>query len=184
MDDLILRAVQLAKRAHAGQVRKYHGRQYVEHPARVAARVMLFDGVGAEEVAAALLHDVIEDCDYDADDLLAEGMPQRTVDLVMELTNPSSEDRHKGYSRRQRKWLDREHIDKVSDAAKRIKLADVLDNIRDLSRATPEFASRFVAEKVLLLDRIKHVDEQLAEEIYEAIEQLGYGRDHRDRRVN
>ncbi|MCH8149440.1 MAG: HD domain-containing protein [Planctomycetes bacterium] len=91
MDDLILKAAQLAKRAHAGQLRKYNRRPYIVHPARVAARTMLLDGVTPDEVAAAWLHDVIEDCNYTAEDLLAEGFSQFAVSLVVELTNPSKQ---------------------------------------------------------------------------------------------
>ena len=60
MNDLVERAKDLAHRAHAGQVDKA-GRPYIEHVARVAARVA--DDPEAE--AVAWLHDVLEDCpDY------------------------------------------------------------------------------------------------------------------------
>ncbi len=183
MDDLILRAARLAKEAHTGQFRKYHGRPYIEHPARVAARVMLLDHVTAEEVAAALLHDVLEDCDYTADDLAAAGMPPRTIDLVLELTDPSKLPENKDRSRRERKQLDRQSMTDASDAAKRIKLCDVIDNLRDVGGATDDFRSRFVAEKVLLLAQIGDADPELTELAFEAIDALGLPRTHTDPRV-
>lgn len=184
MDDLILNAARFAKRAHAGQIRKYHGRQYIEHPARVAARVMIIDGITPEEIAAAFLHDVLEDCECNSADLLAAGMPVRTVKLVEELTNPSKVSPElQNLSRRQKHRIDREYLMTVSDAAKRIKLADVIDNLRDLALAEIDYKGRFVAEKILLLEAIGSVDRGLTEEAYTAIEDLGFPRDHRDDRV-
>ena len=42
--NLIIKAAQFAKYAHEGQVRKYTGRPYVEHPMRVAGEVSMLDG--------------------------------------------------------------------------------------------------------------------------------------------
>jgi (p)ppGpp synthase/HD superfamily hydrolase len=57
-------AEDIARRAHAGQVDKA-GLDYITHPARVAAGVRLHGGKN-EAVAAAWLHDVLEDCDVSA----------------------------------------------------------------------------------------------------------------------
>jgi (p)ppGpp synthase/HD superfamily hydrolase len=61
--NLIIKAADLANIAHEGQKRKYNGRPYIEHLMRVAGRVTLLSDSTEEEIAAAWLHDVIEDCD-------------------------------------------------------------------------------------------------------------------------
>ncbi|HTP57153.1 MAG TPA: RelA/SpoT family protein [Candidatus Paceibacterota bacterium] len=67
---LIRRAFERAERAHAGQTRA-EGSPYIVHPASVA--LYLADlGFDAPSVAAALLHDVIEDCGVTRAELAAE----------------------------------------------------------------------------------------------------------------
>jgi (p)ppGpp synthase/HD superfamily hydrolase len=181
MDSLILKSARLANRLHAGQMRKYRPRPYIEHPARVAGRLMLCEDATAEEVAAAWLHDVLEDCAVTADNLLAEGMPPATVKLVEELTNPSK--KHPHLRRAERKEMDREHVLHVSREAKRIKLIDRADNLRDIAGCSDDFQSLYVAESVLLADILGGVDDALLEGLYRAIEELGFSRDHRDSRT-
>ncbi|MEW1760366.1 HD domain-containing protein [Streptomyces cyaneofuscatus] len=72
----------LAERAHAGQVDKI-GRPYVEHVRAVAAGLAPF---GDELVMAGLLHDVVEDTDWTAEQLVSAGVPARVVEIVMAVT--------------------------------------------------------------------------------------------------
>lgn len=176
-----MRAAKLAHRAHEGQKRKYTGLPYIMHPARVAGRVMLLDDATAEQVAAAWLHDVIEDCEFEADDLLNEGIPPATVQIVCELTNPSADPiiKCKKLSRFERKELDRAHILGISRPAKQVKLIDRIDNLREMDLADAEFKALYAAESLLLLNIIKDIDEVMAEEFYTVIENLGFQRDHR-----
>ncbi|MFI7388026.1 HD domain-containing protein [Streptomyces sp. NPDC049813] len=73
----------LAAAAHAGQVDKI-GVPYIEHVRAVAAGLVPF---GDELVMAGLLHDVLEDTDMSADDLLQRGVPARVVEIVEAVTN-------------------------------------------------------------------------------------------------
>ena len=59
---IVERAYQVAKRAHEGQLRK-SGEQYITHPLAVA-EILVDLGIGAKTIAAALLHDTVEDTDY------------------------------------------------------------------------------------------------------------------------
>ncbi|MFE2012960.1 HD domain-containing protein [Streptomyces sp. NPDC059491] len=74
---------ELVALAHAGQVDKA-GAPYVEHVRAVAAGLAPF---GAHLAMAGLLHDVIEDTDWTADRLRAEGVPDGVVALVEAVTN-------------------------------------------------------------------------------------------------
>lgn len=64
---LIERAYQVAERAHEGQTRK-SGEPYITHPLAVA-QILADLGIGAKTLAAALLHDTVEDTSYDLDSL-------------------------------------------------------------------------------------------------------------------
>ncbi len=64
---LVDRAFAIAKKAHEGQLRK-SGEPYITHPLAVAA-ILVDLGIGAKTVAAALLHDTVEDTDYSLDQL-------------------------------------------------------------------------------------------------------------------
>ncbi|MGW5711585.1 HD domain-containing protein [Streptomyces olivaceus] len=72
-----------ADAAHAGQVDKI-GVPYIEHVRAVAAGLGPF---ADELVMAGLLHDVIEDTDWTAAQLLAMGVPLRVVGIVKDVTN-------------------------------------------------------------------------------------------------
>jgi GTP pyrophosphokinase len=67
---LIERAYAAADRAHAGQKRK-SGEPYITHPVAVA-QILADLGIGAKTIAAALLHDTVEDTDYTLDEVRAD----------------------------------------------------------------------------------------------------------------
>jgi guanosine-3',5'-bis(diphosphate) 3'-pyrophosphohydrolase len=62
---LIERAYATAERAHSGQLRK-SGEPYITHPVAVA-QILADLGIGSKTLAAALLHDTVEDTDYTLD---------------------------------------------------------------------------------------------------------------------
>jgi guanosine-3',5'-bis(diphosphate) 3'-pyrophosphohydrolase len=67
---LIERAYGAAERAHAGQLRK-SGEPYITHPVAVA-QILADLGIGAKTIAAALLHDTVEDTEYTLDMVQAD----------------------------------------------------------------------------------------------------------------
>jgi len=119
------KAVSFAARQHSGQLRKDGRTPYFAHPVRVAMTVRDIFEVGDPEVlAAAILHDVIEDTTTDYDDLLQE-FGRHVADLVASLTKDSrlpEEEREERYDAGliQAPW-----------SARLIKLADVFDNYSD-----------------------------------------------------
>lgn len=68
--DLVRRAYEFAKVAHEGRMR-YSGDPYLEHLA-IVAKMLAEIGMGAQTVAAGLLHDTIEDTNVTADELRKE----------------------------------------------------------------------------------------------------------------
>ena len=65
---LIRKAFEIAVDAHSSQRRKT-GEPYIFHPIAVAKIVAMEIGLGATSIAAALLHDVVEDTEYTLDDM-------------------------------------------------------------------------------------------------------------------
>jgi (p)ppGpp synthase/HD superfamily hydrolase len=166
---LILKAAQFAAHAHKGQKRKYNKDPYIYHPSRVAARTAILPGATDEMVAAAFLHDVLEDTPVTAEELERE-FGEAVYRLVFELTNPSKGSK---LLRAERKKLDVDHLKKVSTQAKKIKLLDRLDNVRELSISKDrEFALLYAQESRALLDAVADAAPDLAGELKRAINRL------------
>ena len=128
--DLIARAQAFAMDAHAGQTRKGAAREpYAVHLAEVASLTRAFGG-GEAAVAAAWLHDCIEDCAVvDAEIRAAFG--DTVADLVGELTDPPRT------PRAQRRRLQVEKAAGKSAEARLIKVADKTSNLRSVAMSPP-----------------------------------------------
>ena len=66
--EVVQKAFEFANEAHKG-VRRRSGEPYILHPIAVAKIVVTNIGLGYKSIAAALLHDVVEDTDYTVDDI-------------------------------------------------------------------------------------------------------------------
>ncbi|MDK0519454.1 HD domain-containing protein [Streptomyces sp. ML-6] len=90
-DDLTLAEVEaIARAAHAGQ-RDKAGRPYTEHLAAVAEGVRARGG-SDEQIAAAWLHDAVEDDALSREWLAGAALPQRVKDMVLAVTKRDGED--------------------------------------------------------------------------------------------
>jgi (p)ppGpp synthase/HD superfamily hydrolase len=130
--ELIREALDTADRAHAGQTRSGSGGMaYIHHPVAVA-ELLAENGYGERVVAAALLHDVVEDSDATVEDLAAR-FGQPIADLVEALSDDESIE-----SFRERKAEHRRRVQAAGADALAIYGADKLSNIRVLRRALAE----------------------------------------------
>ena len=109
-------ALSIATEAHRGQFDKA-GIDYIEHPIYVASQVDT-----EEEKAVALLHDVIEDSPFTAEELLLAGLLETVVTAVQILSKKKGQD-YQTYL---------ENV-KSNPLARVVKLADLKHN-SDLSR--------------------------------------------------
>jgi (p)ppGpp synthase/HD superfamily hydrolase len=126
---LVRSALAQARSDHAGQVRNGSGGMpYVEHPIAVAARVEE-QGYGEETVAAALLHDVVEDSETTLDEL-REKFGEAVAGIVGVLTDDESIE-----SYRERKAEHRERVAAAGAEAMAIYGADKLTNVITLRAA-------------------------------------------------
>ena len=116
MNRLIEKALEIATKAHDGQVDKA-GKEYIEHPKYVASLVDT-----DYEVVTALLHDVIEDTDVTIDYLIEQGMPPEVVIAIDVLTKKQNID-----------YFDYLENVKRNSIARNVKYADLTHN-SDISR--------------------------------------------------
>ena len=169
---MIGKAQAFATAAHAEQTRKYHGGPYIDHPRRVAERVAALPGATDAMVAAAWLHDVVEDCGVTLTTIEAE-FGADVASIVGQLTHTSKVD-YPHLNRAGRKAKDREHLAAAGREAKLIKLVDRIDNLRDLaSSGDVDFSKVYAAEALLLLDALGDVDAALAAELRDAVDGVG-----------
>lgn len=157
---LIISAGQYAETKHAGQKRKYNGKPYICHPIRVAGRVATHEKATEIMVAAAYLHDVVEDCGVDLSEIYSR-FGEDVAHIVGELTT----DDHIDGNRAERKKIAREKIKTISWEAKLIKLIDRIDNLNELDW-TDGFSNIYAKESLLLLNEaLIGTDPQLEEEL-------------------
>jgi (p)ppGpp synthase/HD superfamily hydrolase len=126
--ELVRGALEAAREAHAGQIRNGSGGMpYIEHPVAVA-NLLAEHGFGDEVLAAALLHDVVEESDAGVGEIRARfGEP--VGGLVDALTD---EEKIQPYELR--KDAHRAQVEEAGPDALAIYAADKLANIRALRR--------------------------------------------------
>lgn len=149
-------ARQFATQAHAGQMRKYTGEPYINHPAAVVA---ILETVGIQDdatIAAAWLHDVVEDCGVSHAEIV-ELFGVGVGELVFALTDC---DLTVG-NRKARKAIDRDRLARADPRAQTIKLADLIDNTGSIVERDEAFAVTYMREKAELLPRLTGGDSAL-----------------------
>ena len=156
--DLVQRARDFAVHAHAriDQRRKYNNQPYDVHLKRVAGLVAEVTDDPAT-IAAAWLHDTLEDTPATWENVEAE-VGSEVASLVAEVTDVS---RPSDGNRAVRKALDRAHLARASHRAKTIKLADLIDNAKDIAGNDPKFGRVFVAEAFALIEVLEGGDHRL-----------------------
>lgn len=129
---LILKAAHFAAMKHRDQRRKDHvSSPYINHPIAVALLLAEIGKVKDPEViAAALLHDTIEDTDTSPLELETE-FGLRVRGIVEEVTDDKS------LKKADRKRLQIEHAAELSTAAALVKLGDKIANVSDMTMAPP-----------------------------------------------
>jgi (p)ppGpp synthase/HD superfamily hydrolase len=167
MSELVRRADAFAARAHGAidQRRKYTGEPYIAHPRAVAALVREA-AQGDETIAAALLHDVVEDTPVTLSDVRAE-FGGYVAQLVDELTDRAS--RAIGNRAARKRW-EAGRLAKASAPAKTVKVADLIDNAASIVRHDPGFAKVYLAEMQQLLGVLEGADRRLLARGWNALE--------------
>jgi len=159
------RALHVATEAHKGQDRKYGGGPYITHPIRVSERVASA-GLGADVVAAALLHDVVEDTPVTLAEIRAD-FGSRVARLVEALTDPPKVPG--GPNRAARKADTRARFAALSGRlrveAHTVKVADLLDNLPSIRANDPSHFKVFRVEARALLEVLTEAVPALRDEL-------------------
>lgn len=171
MSDLIIRAARVAAQLHAGQTRKASlvpGVPYLSHLMTVAGMVQEAGG-SDEMVAAAYLHDVLEDTSF-TEDQLCQVMPGSAVSLVLECTEVGTDGPVKA-DWRTRKDAYIAHLSHVSPGALLISVADKLHSLRGLKqvvRVQGDEAYRQLVKSALTLAEQKRLTIWFNDQVYRA----------------
>jgi guanosine-3',5'-bis(diphosphate) 3'-pyrophosphohydrolase len=168
---LILKAAHFAAKKHRDQRRKdKHASPYIIHPISVALEIAQTGGVDDPEIlAAALLHDTLEDTDTKPEEL-EDKFGKKVCEYVLDVTDD------KTLPKEERKSRQIEHAKKISKGAALIKLGDKISNVTDVINNPPEDwdinrRNEYLdwAEKVI--DNCPKVNDRMEDKFQEIIKQ-------------
>jgi|GEM_PF-1284900 len=172
--DKVLQAMVDATAHHAGQYRKAEHVPYIIHPLRVCRNLWDEAHVRAPDVIiAALLHDSVEDTSMTLEDLEAK-YGKGVALIVNDVTNDPNLDSEANKQRQV------DHAPYLSVGGKLVKLADRLDNLRDLYRNPPpswsqEKVDGYYAWGEKLLEALRGVSPTLEQGIARVVAAHGSG---------
>lgn len=152
--EIITRAFQFANQAHYG-VRRLSGEPYMMHPLAVAKICVKEIGLGCTSICCALLHDVIEDTDYTAEDI-ANLFNPKIAKIVTGLTKISGGVFGKHASEQAENF--RKLLLTISDDIRvvLIKIADRLHNMRTLGSQPKEKQYKIAGETQYIYAPLAH----------------------------
>lgn len=163
MEKMITISANIAERLHNGQVRKWTGEPYFNHCKEVAEITEAMGG-SPIAVAAAYLHDVIEDTPTDLAELWAElvydGVEVDDADLICAyvwfMTDRYTKESHPNLNRKERKRMEAERIISECDCADKaiLKVADWESNSPSIQQHDPDFWAVCLDEKSLFMFEI------------------------------
>lgn len=175
---LLSKVTDFATKAHGEQKRKYSGEPYIYHPIAVM-QICLQVTDDFYVLAAALLHDVLEDTATTKEeisafltDLIGPEIAERTLVIVEELTDEYTKASYPHFNRKQRKTLERIRHMRMSNDAKTVKYADIIHNWKDISVNDPDFARVYRHECYDLLKLIPGGSTELYNEAVSLLEPI------------
>lgn len=150
-NEVVAAARAFAARVHGEQKRKYSDEPYVMHLESVVGILQQHGVVSPAVLAAAYLHDTVEDTDARMQDVF-DAFGETIAELVYWLT-----DAEQG-SRRMRKLMSAWRLGGAPFEAKLIKLADLIDNSSTICRHDPNFARVYLREKAKILETMERAE--------------------------
>lgn len=177
-------ALVYASTLHKGQVRK-DNTEYINHPIRIANYIKNLELDNLEQyrnllITCSYLHDTIEDTIATYYDI-ADKFGNIVASIVLELTSDKIFKKEIGKT----KYLQLK-MTNMTDLALIIKLADRLDNVKDLVNSNDEFRVKYIKETIEILNYILdnrefskiqlNILEEIKSSIFELIELYSYQR--------
>lgn len=130
---------------HKGQVRKYTGEPYIEHPEAVAELVREA-GLSDIAITAAILHDTVEDTGATMEDV-EELFGEKVAEYVWYLTKPPAFVGNRAI----RKEHDRWRLSLAPEEVRIIKFFDIYHNASSIKEHDPNFWEAWRGEMAMLL---------------------------------
>ncbi len=158
--DVVRRAFDFANKAHKN-VRRRSGEPYILHPIAVAQIVVDDIGLGYKSIAAALLHDVVEDTDYTVDDL-RERFGDKVASLVDGLTKIKTVLDNEDKTHLSARSLQAENFKRIlltlndDPRVVLIKLADRLHNCRTIEFMPEHKRDKILSETMFIFIPLAH----------------------------
>lgn len=177
---MVADAFKFARKKHAGQERKFEktvkgkSKKYVSHPVRVARIVREFKGKSKninKLLAAALLHDTVEDTDTTVTEI-EKKFGKMVGSIVHELTSDKNQIEKEGKT----EYLAKKMSENLTNYALVLKLADRLDNVRGFNMAPEKFVNKYrkeTANILIALDKVRKLtstQKELVKEIWKHVE--------------
>ena len=169
MDNILEKIKDFADNAHGAQKRKYTQERYIVHPLRVMQICREYTNE-LPLLAAALLHDVLEDTPTTQNEikdflitLMDVSQANYSLELVIELTDVYIKDNYPKWNRRKRKAEEAMRIEKTSADSQTVKYADIIDNCIEIINHDPDFANVFLRECKAILKKIPNGNKKLYE---------------------
>lgn len=177
MEEILAKITDFGDKAHGEQLRKYAPDRYMVHPVRVMEKLKNYTA-DITILAAALLHDVLEDTPVTRSEmqdfletLLTAQQAERTIKLVVELSDVYVKKDFPNLNRRTRKSKELERLEKTSADSQTIKYSDILDNSLEISDQDPQFGQVYLSEVNLILNKLDKGNPELRKEAMKAVEQ-------------
>lgn len=158
--DKVIRAIQFASEKHRDQHRKNRTQApYINHPIEVMAILSAYGVEDPDVLAAAVLHDTVEDTNTTKKELIKH-FGERVTSIVLECTDDKS------LPKVDRKKAQVAKAAHKSTEAKLVKLADKLSNLRDLAVDPPKFWSEdrvrgYVVWAYFVCSQMRGINEKL-----------------------
>lgn len=177
MDSVLKEITQFADKCHGDQMRKYLPDRYIVHPVRVMELCKSYT-MDISVLSAALLHDVLEDTPVTIQEIreflqtrMSESEANKTLELVIELTDIYTREKYPQWNRRTRKDKETERLSKTSADAQTVKYADIIDNAPEIAEKDRDFAKRFLPECRSLLQKIPRGHPELYQRCLQTIDE-------------
>jgi (p)ppGpp synthase/HD superfamily hydrolase len=173
---LVKDALELARHAHAGQLRRgSDGHPFIDHPTAVAEK--LCGGYSDEVLAAALLHDVVEKSETEMPEIRV-----RFGDIIADLVEAMTEDETIP-SYEERKEEHRRRVAEAGSAALAIFAADKLTNVAMLREAYALIGESVSEELAVPLDLKIYIWEEDLEMLFEQAAEMSLTNEFADEMV-
>lgn len=166
MDDILRQIRDFADYAYEGRQCKFTNEEYIRHPERVM--YMCLDASEDRAIlAAALLHDVLEETSISEEQLygflrklMDKEEANKTMGLILDLTNFHARE-HPETSWEDRKQVEGERLALISPEAQTIKYADIIDNVIDIVPNSSEYADKYLEEAEYYLEKMNNGNNDL-----------------------